>query len=86
MSALPWIMSAITVLVMWQAGSGWRYTWVLSLGNQALWLAWIVSTRTWGFLPMNLAMWVVSIRNHMRARRLRLNPSPAPAGDDGVSA
>lgn len=68
MSYLPWFMSAITILTMWLAGSRYRYTWLISLSNQALWLSWILMTANWGFLPMNLCMWFVSIRNHLRWR------------------
>lgn len=63
---LPWILSAITITSMWLAGSRWRYTWLLTLGNQALWLTWIVVIQAWGLLPMNFAMIVVSIRNHRK--------------------
>lgn len=59
-------MSAITIATMWLAGSRWRWTWALSLGNQALWLIWIIATRNWGFLPMNACMWIVSVRNHLK--------------------
>lgn len=54
---------------MWCAGSGWRHTWLLSLANQALWLIWIVATSNWGFLPMNIAMWVVAVRNHLEWKK-----------------
>jgi hypothetical protein len=36
------------------------------LGNQALWLVFIVATGTWGLLPMNLALWIVYGRNHLK--------------------
>lgn len=63
---LPWLLSAITITSMWLAGSKWRWTWMLTLANQALWLTWIISIRAWGLLPMNLAMIVVAIRNHRK--------------------
>jgi hypothetical protein len=66
---LPWLLSAITIVTMWQAGSRWRWTWALSLANQALWLTWIIATANWGFLPMNVCMWVVSLRNHLRWKK-----------------
>lgn len=65
---LPWLLSLVTIVIMWQAGSNWRWTWVLSTANQALWLVWILATGTWGLLPMNIALWVVSIRNHHKWR------------------
>jgi hypothetical protein len=69
---LPWLLSAITVWTMWAAGSGWRHTWTLSLVNQLLWLVWIIASGTWGLLPSNLALWVVSERNRRRWRARRL--------------
>jgi hypothetical protein len=60
---LPWLMSAITIAVMWLAGNQWRYTWHLSFVNQALWITWIIGTQSWGFIPMNVCMWIVSARN-----------------------
>lgn len=63
MKHLPWIMSALTIFVMWQAGNKSVWAWRVSLVNQFVWLAWIVSTRTWGLLPLNLAMFVTSTRN-----------------------
>ena len=63
---LPWILSAITITSMWLAGSRWRYTWLLTLGNQALWLTWIIAMGAWGLLPMNAALWIVYARNHMK--------------------
>ncbi len=61
---LPWLLSAITVAATFMAGNKHRHAWALSLLNQALWLLWIVTTRTWGFLPMNIALTAVFARNH----------------------
>lgn len=63
---LPWLMSAITIYTMWQAGSKHRWTWAIALVNQALWLTWIVTSGAWGLLPMNAALWVIYARNHLK--------------------
>lgn len=63
---LPWLLSAITITQMVLAGNLHRRAWALGLANQALWLGWIVGTASWGFLPMNVALWVVYGRNHLR--------------------
>ena len=63
---LPWLLSAITIYSMWLAGDRKRYAWLVGLANQALWLVWIVATESWGFLPMNFALWVVYGRNHWK--------------------
>ena len=66
MNFIPWILSAVTITSMWMAGSRHRYAWAISTLNQSLWLSWILTSQTWGFLPMNICMFVVSIRNHMQ--------------------
>ena len=63
---LPWVLSAMTITVMWLAGNKNPLAWRLSLVNQCLWLWWIVATAAWGLLPMNLAMFVVAGRNLRR--------------------
>ena len=30
---------------------------------------WIISTASWGLLPMNAALWIVYARNHMKWRK-----------------
>lgn len=72
---LPWLLSAITIYMTILAGNKSRHAWLIGLGNQALWLVFILATGTWGLLPMNLALWVVYGRNHMKWNR-RSNPAP----------
>ncbi len=66
---LPWLLSAITIWTMFLAGDRKRHTWLVGLGNQALWLLWIVAASAWGLLPMNLALWIVYARNHLKWQR-----------------
>ena len=63
---LPWALSAITVYMTVLAGNKARHAWLFGLGNQALWLIWIIATGTWGLIPMNLALWIVYFRNHLK--------------------
>jgi hypothetical protein len=65
---LPWLMSAITIWMTLQAGNKHPHAWLWGLLNQALWLAWIVTIGAWGLLPMNLALWIVYGRNHLKWR------------------
>lgn len=60
---MTWILSALTILVMWLAGSKRRVAWKISLVNQCLWLGWIVHGQHWGLLPMNVAMFAIAGRN-----------------------
>jgi hypothetical protein len=64
--ALPWIMSSMTIAVMWLAGSKNIWAWRLSLLNQALWATWIINTGTWGLLPLTAAMVFVGVRNLLK--------------------
>lgn len=66
---LPWLMSAITIWMTLLAGNKYSSAWLIGLGNQALWLFWIVSMGAWGLLPMNAALWVVYARNHLKWRQ-----------------
>jgi hypothetical protein len=66
---LPWLLSVITIYMTVLAGNKSRHAWALGLGNQGLWLVWIVLAQAWGFLPMNLALWAVYGRNHIKWQR-----------------
>jgi len=63
---LPWFLSAITIYMTVLAGNKSRYAWAIGLGNQALWLVWIFASGSWGLLPMNIALWAVYTRNHLK--------------------
>ena len=69
LAVLPWVLSALTITVMWLAGNKNSWAWRLSLFNQLLWAVWIVGTEAWGLLPMNLALWIVYGRNHLKWSR-----------------
>lgn len=75
---LPWLLSAITIYMTVLAGNKTRWAWAIGLGNQALWLVWIVTTATWGLLPMNLALWVVYGRNHFKWMKQEPEPVVKP--------
>lgn len=65
---LPWLLSAITIYTMLLAGNVSKHTWAVGLANQALWLIWIIASASWGLIPMNIALWVVYARNHLKWR------------------
>lgn len=68
-SYLPWLLSAITIYMTVLAGNKHRWAWAVGLVNQALWLVWIIASASWGLLPMNLALWIVYGRNHLKWSR-----------------
>jgi hypothetical protein len=53
---LPWLLSAITIWTNLLAGNLNRNTWLIGMVNQVLWLIWIIATRSWGFIPLNIAL------------------------------
>lgn len=66
---LPYLLSCVTIWMNLLAGNRHRYAWAVGLIGQALWLGWICIAGAWGFLPMNLALWVVYARNHWKWTR-----------------
>jgi hypothetical protein len=65
-SYLPWLLSAITIWMTLLAGNKTRWAWAIGLGNQALWMTWIVASQSWGLIPMCLALIIVYARNHFK--------------------
>lgn len=65
---LPWLLSALTIWMTLLAGAKHPSSWLVGLGNNALWLVWICATQAWGLVPMNLALWIVYLRNHLKWR------------------
>jgi hypothetical protein len=65
---LPWLLSAITIWMTLLAGNKHPQAWAIGLGNQGLWLVWIIVAHAWGLLPMNIALWAVYARNHWKWR------------------
>lgn len=63
---MPWIMSAVTIWMTLLAGNKYKSAWLVGIGNQALWLTWIVTVGAWGLIPMNITLWVVYARNHLK--------------------
>jgi hypothetical protein len=65
---MPWLMSAVTIYMTILAGDKRPAAWLVGLANQLLWLVWIIATATWGFIPLNAALWVVYARNYAKWR------------------
>jgi len=54
---------------MWAAGSLKPWAWLLGLGNQVIWLLFIVSFEAWGLLPLTVGLTGMFLRNHLRWQR-----------------
>ena len=71
---LPLLISVITIYSVWQAGNKTKWTWALSGFNQVLWFTWIVTSKNWNFLFMNVALTVIYIRNHRKWNQSQEKP------------
>lgn len=63
--------SVVTLWGMWLAGSHRWEGWALGLGNQVLWLVFIIAFGAWGLLPLNAALVFVYSRNLIKWRVAR---------------
>lgn len=66
-----WVLTAVGVLGLFVAGSS-RYGWLISLGNQALWITYAVVTKQYGFIVASLCYGFVFARNFRLAYRRQL--------------
>lgn len=67
----PFLLSCITIWMTLLAGNKHSSAWLIGLLNQALWLFWIIYTGTFGLLPMNIALWIVYTRNHIKWQKYK---------------
>jgi len=65
---LPWLLSGLSIYIQWQLGNKKSSAWIVSLVCQCLWLVWIFTVQKWGFLPLNISLWILSIRNYWKWR------------------
>lgn len=63
---LPWILSCLTLWMTFLAGNNNPKTWLIGLFSQCLWIIWILLSKSWGLIPLNLGMWVIYYRNHRK--------------------
>ena len=61
-NGLSLLASVGTILSMWLLSGRHRSGWYVSLGNQVVWAAFMVSTEAWGLIPLNLIMVGLAIR------------------------
>jgi hypothetical protein len=66
---LPWVLSAITIYQSYLVGNKDIRGWILSLVNQTLWFLWVIGSGTWGFLPLNIALTAIYVRNYRKWKR-----------------
>jgi len=65
---LPWLISIITLWMMYLAGNKNRGAWTVGIICQALWSWWLIETKAWGLAPLTLGMWAIVITNYVKWR------------------
>lgn len=60
---LPYLLSILTVWTLVLAGDKKRGAWLAGLLNQFFWFVYVISTHTWGLLPLTICMTVVYANN-----------------------
>lgn len=63
---LPWMLSSITLYMNFLAGNLSKHAWLLGCLSQIGWSVWTIYTKEWGFLPLNLGLWYIYIRNYIK--------------------
>lgn len=63
---LPWILSVVTLATSIMAGNYHKDTWTLSILNQFLWLTWIIVSKSYGLIPLNIGLWIIYYQNHKK--------------------
>jgi hypothetical protein len=64
-----WLLTAVGVTGLYLAGRKSKVGWAVGFGAQALWIAYAVATRQWGFIVSACAYGWVYARNWLRWRR-----------------
>ena len=67
--ALSLATACVTLYAMWLIGNKNPAGWAVALGNQVLWLAFVVVFQAWGLLPLNFFLTITYIRNLIRWRK-----------------
>lgn len=63
---LPWGLSLLTIWMNIKVGDRSPRAWLLGIAGQCVWLVWILAAGAWGFLPLNLTLFWVYVRNHRK--------------------
>ena len=63
MTAISWVLSGTSAVMLWAMGNRWPWAPAIGLGNQVLWIVYVVATRQWGLLPGVLLYTAIHGRN-----------------------
>lgn len=63
---LPWLLSLLTIYSAVLCGDKKAFGWIIGFINQGLWLTWIITSETWGMLPMNIVLAFIFAKNYFK--------------------
>lgn len=63
MSIFPWAIAVLTSTIYFLAGRKYWWTWLLSIAKSSIALFYFSSTKQWGFVPFDVFLIAMSIRN-----------------------
>lgn len=69
MDWFPWLLSAVSCLMLWLMGNKSRWGPLVGLACQVLWLVYTLGTKQYGFLPGVAAYTMIHTRNLWRWTR-----------------
>lgn len=61
---LPYLLSVLTLLLMYLAGIKWRWTWIYGLLSQVCWTTWYIAAEAWGLMPLTVCLTIIYLKNH----------------------
>ena len=60
---MTWLLSITSVIMLWLMGNKNKYAPYVGIGNQVLWVVYVISTKQYGLLLGVLMYLIVHIRN-----------------------
>jgi len=66
---LPWIISLVTIYMIFLVGNKDIKGWIVSGFCQILWTTFIIASSSWGLFLLNISMYYLTIRNFIKWRK-----------------
>ena len=60
---LPWLLSGSIIIYIYLVGNKKTIGWWICLANQILFTYWTILTKSYGFIPVNVVVAILCIRN-----------------------
>lgn len=66
---IPYLLSVISVAQVYLAGNKSKHAWPLLIINQLFWIFWIVVSKNYGFIPLNVVLMFMGYRNYTKWKK-----------------